>query len=368
MRLLILIYLRIKESVIMMYDVVVIGGGQAGLSMGYYLKQTSLTFMILDNQKSVGDVWRKRYDSLILFTPRAYSSLPGLTLKGDPAGFPTKDEIADYLEKYACTFDLPIQSNCHVKRLQKENELFIISTNEGTVIKTKKVVIATGPFHTPRIPAFARELPEHVVQLHSSQYKNKNQLNEGRVLIVGGGNSGAQIAVELSRDHETYLSVSQKPRFIPLTIGNKSFFWWCEKLGILQANRDSFIAKKVQGQPDPIFGFELKERIKNQKIKLKGRTVSIEKDELLFVDQTKIKVQNVIWATGYTQDYSWIEVPGLFDQYGKVKHDRGITEMDGLYFLGMPWQHRRGSALLLGVGDDAEYLAQQISKTDENSS
>lgn len=346
----------------MVYDVVVIGGGQAGLSMGYYLKQTGLSYIILDNQNVVGDVWRKRYDSLILFTPRAYSSLPGLTLKGDPSGFPTKDEIANYLENYARTFDLPIQSNCHVKRIQNENDLFIISANEGTVIKTKKVVIATGPFHTSRIPAFAKELPEQVVQLHSSQYKNKSQLNEGAVLVVGGGNSGAQIAVELSQTHETYLSVSHKLRFLPLSIGNKSFFWWCEKLGILQSNRDSFIGKKVQGKPDPIFGFELKERIKNQQIKVKSRTASIEKDEICFVDQTKIKVQNVIWATGYTQDYSWIDVPELLDEDGKIMYNRGITNIEGLYFLGMPWQHRRGSALLLGVGDDAEYLAKQISK------
>ncbi|KAA9021608.1 flavin-containing monooxygenase [Niallia endozanthoxylica] len=343
-----------------MYDVVVIGGGQAGLSMGYYLKQTSLAFIILDNQNAVGDVWRKRYDSLTLFTPRAYSSLPGLALKGDPAGFPTKDEMADYLENYAHTFDLPIQSNCHVKQIQRENQLFIITNNEGTVIKTKKVVIATGPFHIPRIPAFAKELPDYVVQLHSSQYKNKSQLNEGAVLVVGGGNSGAQIAVELSQGRETYFSVSHKLRYLPLSIGKKSFFWWCEKLGILQANRDSFIGKKVQGQPDPIFGYELKEKIKDKTIKLKSRTTSIEKDEIQFADQSTIKVQNVIWATGYMLDYSWIDVQGVFDPNGKVRHHRGMTDIEGLYFLGMPWQHRRGSALLLGVGDDAEYLAKHM--------
>ncbi|WP_394233327.1 flavin-containing monooxygenase [Niallia oryzisoli] len=352
----------------MIYDVVIIGAGQAGLSMGYFLKQTGLSFIILDNQNAVGDVWRNRYDSLILFTPRAYSSLPGLALKGDPAGFPTKDEIADYLEKYARTFDLPIQSKCHVEIIHKENHLFFISTNAGVVIKTKKIVIATGPFHTPKIPAYAKELPEHVVQLHSSQYKNKSQLNDGPVLVVGGGNSGAQIAVELSQDREIYLSVGHKLRFLPLSIGKKSFFWWCEKLGILQANHDSFIGKKVQGQPDLIFGYELRARIKDNSIKLKNRTTTIKKDEVQFADQSTIKVQNVIWATGYTLDYSWIDVPGLLDPDGKVKHIRGMTDIKGLYFLGLPWQYRRGSALLLGVGEDAEYLVKHIANLSKNSS
>ena len=239
----------------MIYDVVVIGAGQAGLSMGFYLKQTSLSFMILDNHENVGDVWRKRYDSLVLFTPRSYSSLPGLALEGDPSGFPTKDEIADYLELYADTFDIPIQFKCQIQRVQKENNIFYISTNDESLIKTKKIVIATGPFHTPRIPPFAKELPKHVVQLHSSEYKNPNQLTDGSVLVVGR-NSGAQIAVELSQHHETYLSVGQKIRFIPTDIATRNIFWWFDKLGILHADRNSFIGKKVQSQGDPIFGYD----------------------------------------------------------------------------------------------------------------
>ncbi|MDR6120421.1 cation diffusion facilitator CzcD-associated flavoprotein CzcO [Bacillus sp. SLBN-46] len=190
----------------MMYDVVVIGAGQAGLSIGYYLKHSSLSFIIVDNNKSEGDVWRNRYDSLVLFTPRSYSALPGLALEGNPAGFPTKDEIAEYLERYAKAFDLPIQFSCHVQRVQKENDTFIISTTDS-IIKTKKIVIATGPFHTPIIPSFAQELPQQVVQLHSSEYKNPAQLKDGPVLVVGGGNSGSQIAVELSNHYDTYLSI-----------------------------------------------------------------------------------------------------------------------------------------------------------------
>ncbi|MBS4196233.1 flavin-containing monooxygenase [Lederbergia citri] len=343
----------------MVYDVVVIGGGQAGLAMGYYLRKTHLSFMILDSNESVGDAWRKRYDSLVLFTPRLYSSLPGLALDGDPSGFPTKNEIADYLERYAKTFNLPIQVKCKVTKVRKENNEYHIVTNDSK-IKSKKVIIATGPFHTPRIPSFAKDLPKNVVQLHSSEYKNPSQLNRGSVLVVGGGNSGAQIAVELSDSHDTYLSIGHKIRFLPLSIGKKSFFWWCEKIGLLKANGDSFIGKKFKDKPDPIFGFELKERIKNNEVQLKTRTKSIKENVIQFEDLSTLKVQNVIWATGFNKDYSWIDIPNLFDGNGNIKHNRGITENTGLYFLGLPWQHRRGSALLLGVGDDAEYLAHHI--------
>ncbi|MEO2077288.1 MAG: NAD(P)/FAD-dependent oxidoreductase [Bacillus sp. (in: firmicutes)] len=344
-----------------MYDVVVIGAGQAGLSMGYFLKQSSLSFIIVDSNNSAGDVWRNRYDSLVLFTPRSYSALPGLALKGDPSGFPTKDEIADYLERYAKTFDLPIKFSCVVQKVHKQNDTFIISTSDSN-IKTKKVVIATGPFHTPRIPSFAEELPQQVVQLHSSEYKNPAQLNDGSVLVVGGGNSGTQIAVELSNHYETYLSIGQKIRFLPLNIAGKSIFWWFDKLDILHANRDSFIGKKVQRQPDPIFGFELKEKLREKKVTLKTRTKSIQQNEIQFEDLSTINVQNVIWATGFVADYSWIDIPNLLDHSGKPKHKRGVTEIEGLYFLGLPWQYRRGSALLLGVGEDAEFLYQQVNE------
>lgn len=347
----------------MIYDVLVVGGGQAGLSMGYYLKQSGLSFVILDNQSKAGDVWRKRYDSLIMFTPRLYSSLPGLPLPGDPKEFPTKDEIADYLDQYVQAFDLPIKFNTQVQKVRKEKDIFVISTND-LMLKTKRIVIATGPFHTPSIPSFSKELSREITQLHSSEYRNPTQLQDGPVLVVGSGNSGAQIAVELSESHETYLSVSQTIRFMPLNIAGKSIFWWFDKLGILKADRHSFIGKKIQSKGDPIFGYELREKIKNHSVILKSRTKSIHKNEIQFEDLTSISVKNIIWATGFIPNYSWIEIPNLLDSNGKVTHERGVTEIDGLYFLGLPWQHRRGSALLLGVGEDAEYLYKYMTKKD----
>jgi putative flavoprotein involved in K+ transport len=345
----------------MIYDVIVIGAGQAGLSMGYFLSKSKLNFLILDAHNRVGDTWRNRYDSLLLFTPRSYSSLPGLALKGDPKGFPTKDEIADYLEHYAEELELPIKLNIKVEKVSKVDHLFSIQTHDFT-LKSKRVVVATGPFKDPYIPHMSTNLSKEIIQLHSSQYKNPSQLKTGGVLVVGGGNSGSQIAVELSKQFETFLSVGQKLNFLPLTLANQSIFWWFEKMGILKADRDSFIGRKIQGKPDPIFGYELREQQKQGKVMLKGRTTSIQNDVIFFEDQTSVTVKNIIWATGFRFDYSWLDIPCMLDSYGKVIHQRGVTKCDGLYFLGLPWQHRRGSALLLGVGDDAKYLYEQIQK------
>lgn len=343
----------------MIYDVLIIGAGQAGLSMGYYLKKSSLSFIIIDNHKRVGDVWRNRYDSLVLFTPRSYSSLHGLRMEGDPDGFPTKNEVADYLEIYAETFQLPIRLDTKVQQVYKSDKYLNIVTQNST-LQAKKVVIATGPFHHPRIPAFSKELQGDIIQLHSSQYKNPIQLKEGNVLVVGGGNSGAQIAVEISKSHPTYLSAGGPLRFFPLTFANKSIFWWLDQLGILKANSTSKLAKWLRRKGDPIFGLELKEKIKLGKVSMKGRTIGITQNEILFADDSTLKIDNIIWATGFETNFSMLDFPQIFDEKGKIIHERGISNIDGLYFLGLPWQHRRGSALLLGVGDDAKFLFEKI--------
>lgn len=256
------------------YDTIVIGAGQAGLAMDLYLNQLRQPFLILDKAKEIGEEWRSRYDSLVLFTPRMYSSLPGLVMAGDAHDFPSKNEVAIYLKTYAETFQLPIKLQTKVSRVRKEKSYFYIETDRQKY-RAANVVIATGPFQKPRIPNFAKNLSTDIIQLHSSQYQNPTNLQEGNVLVVGGGNSGAQIAVELSKEKETYLSISQKLKFLSLKIGNKSIFWWFDKSGILKVSYDSWVGKRLQAKGDPIFGFELKEAIKNGKVIQKDRAAEM---------------------------------------------------------------------------------------------
>ncbi|MEH7383571.1 NAD(P)/FAD-dependent oxidoreductase [Bacillus sp. JJ1533] len=342
-----------------MYDVVVIGAGQAGLAMGSYLKKTNHSFLLLDKAKEIGEVWRKRYDSLTLFTPRVYSELPEFQMNGPRHGYPTKDEVADYLSIYASYHSFPIKLNTSVNRVTKAGKGFKIEIANET-IHTKNVVIATGPFQEPFIPNFAESLSDKVCQIHSSRYKNPEQLKNGPVLVIGGGNSGAQIAVELAKERDVHLSVNQKLTFIPQDIGGKSIFWWFDKFGILKANATSRLGTFIKNRPDPIFGSELKKAIKSRKITLKPRTVNIKEDTFFFQDKSDLEVSNVVWATGYKSNYQWLHIPEVLDQNGKPHQHKGITNIKGLYFLGLPWQSRRGSALLQGVADDAKYIAQHI--------
>lgn len=333
--------------------------GQAGLAMGYYLKQAGVRFLLIDQGAAVGEVWRKRYDSLTLFTPRMYSSLPGLSLVGEPHGFPTKDEIADYLQQYADEMNLPIQLNTAVQQATRTVDGFQIETSQG-IFFAQNVVVATGPFQTKQIPAFSQALSPDVVQLHSSDYRNPGQLREGNVLVVGGGNSGAQIAVELTKEKQTYLAVSQKLRYFPLTMQGKSIFWWLDQVGILEARNTSIVGKLLQRQGDPVFGKDLKHAIMDGSIQLKERVTSAEEDRISFRDASSLPVNNIIWATGFRRTYHWLCIEGVLDDQQKVLHERGVSEIPGLYFLGLPWQSRRGSSLLQGVGEDARFIFEQM--------
>ncbi|MCM3170021.1 oxidoreductase [Peribacillus simplex] len=342
-------------------NTLVVGAGQAGLSMGYWLSMIDQNFIIIDGGTRVGDSWRMRYNSLTLFTPRYLSSLPGLYMKGNPQGFPTKNEVADYLEQYAHTFNLPIQMETEVIGMDKQDDIFYISTTKGS-FQAKRVIIATGPFQVPFIPVIAKNLSPLVFQIHSSLYRGPSQLKPGNAVVVGGGNSGAQIAVELAATREVYLSVSKKPRYLPLSILGKSTFWWFERLGLLNAREDSRIGQKIRDAGDPIFGHDLKSLVKDDKITILPRTMKCKEQEIGFLDYGDLKVQNVIWATGFKTSYSWIKIPHVCDESGNPIHSRGLTNIKGLYFLGRPWQHKRGSALLTGVGEDAEYLVRVIQK------
>jgi len=339
-------------------DVLVIGAGQAGLAMGYYLKDLPLTYALLDANPRVGDSWRTRYDSLVLFTPRMYSSLPGLQLSGDPDGYPGKDELADYLERYARHFDLPVHLNTSVQRLERSEAGFRVRTSQGTY-QAKQVVVATGPFQKPFIPKLLGSLSPDVFQIHTAAYQNPRQLKPGSVLVVGAGNSGVQIAAELCADRDVYLSVGKEMKIMPSRILNRSLFWWFDVLGISKATLDTTIGKILR-RNDPIIGTEIKPLLKQGKVKQRGRAQALNGRVVEFSDGETCTVDNVIWATGFHYDHRWIDIPGVIDGNNDIIHQRGVTPIEGLYFLGLPWQYRRGSALLLGVHQDAQFLAEKM--------
>lgn len=341
------------------YDVLIIGGGQAGLAMGYYVQQQKRRFLILDSNSQTGDSWRDRYDSLVLFTPRRYSDLPGLPFPGERDGLPTKDDVADYLLEYARLFLLPIRHDTAVLRVEKQDSLYLVHTREKT-LRARNVIVATGPFHTPNIPSIHAQLDPDVVQIHTAAYKNEQQLQDGPVLVVGGGNSGAQIAVELAATRPVVLSMGQVRSFLPLHVWGKSIFWYLHRSGLLTLPGTTWIGKRWRQKPDPIFGYrsEILHLRQTNRLRLVERTVSFSGTTATFADGSQTAIRNVIWATGFLSDYSWLKVPGVLDEQGRPIHQRGVTASAGLFFLGLPWQHSRSSALLGGVGNDAKYLAE----------
>ncbi|GIP44061.1 putative oxidoreductase CzcO [Paenibacillus sp. J45TS6] len=346
-----------------MYDVLVIGAGQAGLATGYYLKQAGLRFLIVEAANSIGDSWRHRYDSLHLFTPRIYDELPGMEMEGERNGLPSKDEIADYLESYANNIDLPIKLKCPAKRLWKEGEIFKIETSEGT-IEAHNIIVSTGPFQVPNIPKFSKLISRNVTQLHSSEYLNPSQLREGNTLVVGGGNSGTQIATEIAQDQKetrpVYISVARNISFKPLYILNQSIFWYFETLGFLRASTQGPFGRWLKKQPEQVYGYELKKLAKKGKVKIYPRALNAKRDIIIFEDGTDIEVKNIIWATGFKRNDEWIDIQGAFDSHGQIKHYSGMSPIRGLYYVGLPWQSSRGSALLGWVKYDAQKIVSHI--------
>jgi len=345
-------------------DLIIIGAGQAGLTMGYYLKQEGYNFLLLEAGNRIGDSWRNRYNSLQLFTPREYSSLPGMVVKGEGNGFPCKDEMATYLEEYARYFTLPVQLQTEVLKIKKENDIFELHT-PTEILQSKKVVIATGGFQQPYIPSFSQHLSSHVFQIHSSQYKSPSQIPKGNVLVVGGGNSGMQIAVELAKTHEVTMSISHPLTFLPLRLFRKSIFYWLEKLGLLYAEVNTKWGKWFQKRKDPIFGFEGKELIRNGAIKLEEKVVHASENNIMFQNGGTYSAESIIWSTGFIQNYKWIEIEKAVNEKGFPNHVKGISPVRGLYYIGLPWQSQRGSALICGVGKDASYLLSEIKKIDQ---
>jgi len=341
------------------FDVIVIGAGQAGLAMGYHLARQGKRFVIVEAENSVGSAWRTRWDSLRLFTSRRYDALPGLPFPGDPDGYPTRDETIAYLESYATRFELPIRLNTRVKALTKQHGLFVAETESGE-IQARQVVVATGPFQIPRTPPVARGLSSDVFQIHSTGYRKPSDVPEGTVLVVGGGNTGYQIAEELATTRQTHLAVGTTQKPLPQRLLGRDVFWWLSKSRILEVPVDSRLGQRLKSK-DTLIGSSPR-RLAKQGVQIRPRLVETSDRVARFADGTQLEVHAVIWATGYTLDHSWIHLP-ITDSTGEVRHRRGVTEVPGLYFLGLPWQQNRASALLGWVKNDADYIASQIKTT-----
>ena len=341
-------------------ETVVIGAGQAGLAVGYHLAAQDADFVILDGAARVGDSWRHRWDSLRLFTPAVYSGLPGMHFPAPALHLPDKDEVADYLERYAERFDLPVRMGSAVQSLERVGDQYLITTSDR-VFEAENVVVATGPFQRSKIPPLAARLSTGIHQLHSSQYRSPFDLPDGPALVVGAGNSGAQIALELARYRTVWLAGRETGR-IPRRLLGRDIYEWIWPV-LTRLTLDTRLGRKLRTRTqrgDPLVGIP-ERMLRENGVKRVGR-VTEERDGLPVADGAALEPKVIVWSTGFSPDYSWIQLPVLDDD-GRPRHTRGIADdQPGLFFVGLRFQHRMTSALIGGVGADAEFIAAQVAR------
>jgi putative flavoprotein involved in K+ transport len=338
-------------------EVIVVGGGQAGLAIGYFLAQQGRRFAILEAEAEPAAAWRARWDSLKLFTPARYSSLPGLRFPGDPDRYPGRDDVVAYLTEYARHFSLPVALGSRVQSVRRAEDRYRVALADRSYT-ADQLVVATGPFQVPFVPPIADRLDRDVFQLHSTRYRAPGDLPDGPVLVVGGGNTGFQIAQELSASREVHLSTGSRQTPLPQRILGRDLFWYLEKIGTMRKSTETRLGRRLAGR-DALIGSNSRTLRKRHGVRLHPRVVAASGRTLEFSDGTELDVGAVVWATGFRNDHSWIDAP-IFDDRQRVVHRRGVTDSPGLYFLGLTWQYTRGSALIGWVRDDAAYIADQI--------
>lgn len=348
------------------FEAIVIGGGQAGLSVGYHLKRQGVRFVIIDASERIGDAWRKRWDSLRLFSPAWANGLDGLRFPGPSNVLPTKDQMADYLEGYAVHFDLPVRTRTSVTSLTRSDKGFVVQTDAAT-LEADQVIVAMASYQKPRTPDFARELGSEVVQLHSSAYRNPAQLLPGKVVIVGGGNSGAEIARELAATHEVVLAapeVGEVPVRVDGWFGRHVFSRFLLRLVFhylltIRTPMGRKARPKLMHKATPLIRVKRAD-LTAAGVKLAARVTGVRDGLLSTQDGEALAAQNVIWCTGFDASQSFIKLP-IFDEQGEPRHDAGVvTSEPGLYFVGLPFLYSMSSSMIHGVGRDAKRIASAV--------
>jgi putative flavoprotein involved in K+ transport len=343
-------------------DVLVVGAGQAGLGAAYWLaRRTSLSCLVVDGAGQVGESWRQRWDSLVLFTPRRFSSLPGMRMPRGSSPYASKDETADYLHAYAERQRLPVRLGTRVRWLRKEHDGFVVDTTTGR-IRARQVVVASGPYTEAFVPAAADVLDPSVRELHSSQYRRPDDLPGDEVLVVGAGNSAAQLAVELSATRRVTVAAPGGMWFLPARVLGVSLYWWIFLTGILNGRSSRPVSRLVRRRGDGIVGRELQELVAAGRVRmLEQRVVGADGRSVWLEDGTAVRPDAVLWCTGFRPELGWLDVAGALDEHGLPVHDAGRSPVPGLHWIGLPWQTRLNSGIIDGIDRDARILVRRLS-------
>jgi len=339
------------------FDTLVIGAGQAGLAAGHHLTKSGRDFLIVDGAIAVGESWHRRYQSLTLFTPRWLSALPERALPGDPDGYASAGDFAAYLEDYSRY--LPIQLNSQVVSLARSpSGDFLATLRSGQVAQARNVIVATGGFQRPVVPSLATAID--ALHLTPETYKDPKSVTDGPILVVGDGASGRDIAFELASEvGQTSLATGKPRRLFPEHILGRSIWWWLDRLGLMRASARSWVGRKMQ-QAD---AFPDRNRsvaaLKNRGVQFLPRVTGGARTTVSFADGSSRSFRTIVWCVGYRDDTAWLEIPEAVSG-GTFLHNEGISPVQGLFFVGRPWQRNRASALIAGVGDDARIVVGRL--------
>jgi putative flavoprotein involved in K+ transport len=349
------------------HETVIVGAGQAGLSVGYHLAKRDRPFLIVDANERVGDNWRRHWDSLRLYSPARLDGLPGMPFPAPPWSVPTKDETATYLEEYATRFQLPIRGGTSVQAISKNGRGYVVACGDRR-LEADNVVVATGTFGRPYTPALAAELDPAIRQLHSSEYKNPDSLRDGPVLVVGAAHSGADVAMDVARDHETVLcgrDTGQVPFDIEGRPGRavwRVLSFLARRVLTTRTPMGRKMRSKIRSHGGPLLRYKRGDLAAAGIERVTARAVGVRDGLPLLDDGRAVEVANVIWCTGFKQDFSWIELP-INGEDGWPQEERGVVpSAPGLYFTGLAFQYAFSSMLILGAGRDAEYVAKRIAR------